>query len=57
VTKSWLKRFLADEDGQDLIEYALLVALIALATIGAIAAVGNALSAKYASMASSIGAS
>jgi Flp pilus assembly pilin Flp len=29
------------EDGQDLLEYALLVALIALVAIGAVATVGN----------------
>jgi len=30
-----------DEEGQDLLEYALLVALIALVAIGAVATVGN----------------
>jgi len=42
-----LKQFVARtrhfviEDGQDLLEYALLVALIALVAIGAVATVGN----------------
>jgi pilus assembly protein Flp/PilA len=57
VTKQLLTRFLADDDGQDLIEYALLAALIALAAVGGISLLGNALSNKYASLASSIGAS
>ena len=57
MTKQLLTRFLADDDGQDLIEYALLAALIALAAVGGISLLGNALSNKYASLASSIGAS
>jgi len=52
-----LRRFLTDDNGQDLIEYALLAALIALAAVGGITLLGNALSNKYASLASSIGAS
>ena len=34
-------RRVATDDGQDLIEYALLVALIVLVAIGAVATVGN----------------
>ena len=34
----------SDEEGQDLLEYAFLVALIALIAIGAVASVGNAVS-------------
>jgi Flp pilus assembly pilin Flp len=36
-----LHRLLARQDGQDLIEYALLVALIALATLGVTTMIGN----------------
>ena len=57
MTTMILKRFLAEDEGQDLIEYALLAALIALAAVGGITLLGNALSNKYASLASSIGAS
>jgi pilus assembly protein Flp/PilA len=57
VIKQLLTRFLADEHGQDLIEYALLAALIALAAVGGITMLGNALSNKYASLASAVGAS
>ena len=35
------KQFLGDDQGQDLIEYALLLALLALATLGAVAALGD----------------
>jgi Flp pilus assembly pilin Flp len=35
-------RFRTEEEGQDLLEYGLLVALIALLAIGAVASVGNA---------------
>jgi len=36
-----VKRLTRDESGQDLLEYALLVALIALVAVGAIASVGS----------------
>ncbi len=39
---SYLKKFVRDEEGQDLIEYALLVALIAIVAIGAVTSAGNA---------------
>jgi Flp pilus assembly pilin Flp len=35
-------RFRTDEEGQDLLEYGLLCALIALLAIGAVSSVGNA---------------
>jgi Flp pilus assembly pilin Flp len=38
-----LARFHWDEEGQDLLEYALLVALIAIVAIGAVSSVGNAI--------------
>ncbi len=38
-----VRRWLSDDGGQDLIEYALLVALIALVAVGAVSSVGNAL--------------
>jgi pilus assembly protein Flp/PilA len=57
VIKQLVTRFRVEEEGQDLIEYALLAALIALAAVGGITMLGNALTAKYASIASSVGAS
>jgi len=38
-----LARFRSDEEGQDLLEYAFLVALIALLAVGAVSSVGNAI--------------
>jgi pilus assembly protein Flp/PilA len=37
---NYLKSFVREEEGQDLLEYALLVALIALIAIGAVGAAG-----------------
>jgi pilus assembly protein Flp/PilA len=41
---NFVKSFNNQEDGQDLLEYALLVALIALIAIGAVAAAGQSVS-------------
>ena len=42
----WI-RFVREDEGQDLIEYALLAAGISLAAIGGIGAIGSALNSKY----------
>ena len=39
---NYVKSFTTQEEGQDLLEYALLVALIALIAIGAVTAAGGA---------------
>lgn len=39
-----VSKFARDEEGQDLLEYALLIALIALIAVGAVAAAGNSVS-------------
>jgi pilus assembly protein Flp/PilA len=41
---SFVKSFVREEEGQDLLEYALLVALIALVAIGAVGAAGGKVS-------------
>jgi len=41
---SYVKSFVRNEEGQDLLEYALLVALIALVAIVAVAAAGQTVS-------------
>jgi pilus assembly protein Flp/PilA len=41
---TYLKSFVHTEEGQDLLEYALLVALIALIAIGAVGAAGGTVS-------------
>ncbi len=45
--KNLLARLLTDNDGQDLIEYALLAGFISLAVIAAITAVGGGLNTLY----------
>jgi pilus assembly protein Flp/PilA len=50
-----LKRFLRDEDGQDLIEYALLAALIAVALTGAITGIQTAISGQFQSVGTALG--
>ena len=40
----WITRFVRETEGQDLIEYAMLAALIALATTGALTLLGTAIS-------------
>jgi pilus assembly protein Flp/PilA len=41
---NFVKSFAREEEGQDLLEYALLVALIALVAIGAVGAAGGSVS-------------
>jgi pilus assembly protein Flp/PilA len=50
----WLKNWLSSEEGQDLIEYALLVVLIAIVCIAAIRLVGPQISAVFTSIAGSL---
>ena len=49
------KRFIKDEEGVTAIEYALIASLIAVAIIGAVTLVGTDLSAKFNSIAGSLG--
>ena len=41
IARSLIQRLRRNEEGQDLLEYAMLVALIALVALGAVQAVGN----------------
>ena len=43
-----------DDEGQDLLEYALLIALIAIIAVTAVTAAGAAVSAKFAEIAAAI---
>ncbi len=54
--KNLIVRFVREDQGQDLIEYALLAGLIALAATVGITAVGTALSAKYTELGTAVGA-
>lgn len=52
--KKFMKRLLTETEGQDLIEYALLAALIALAAITAMTSLGNAINGKFNAVSSSL---
>ena len=50
-----VRSFARNEEGQDLLEYALLVALIALIAIGAVAAAGGAVNTIFTNVAAALG--
>jgi pilus assembly protein Flp/PilA len=50
----YAKSFVRDEEGQDLLEYALLIALIAIVCVGAITLAGTNVAATFSSIAGSI---
>ncbi len=52
---NFVKTFSNKEDGQDLLEYALLVALIALVAIVAVGAAGGSVSAIFNNIATQLG--
>jgi pilus assembly protein Flp/PilA len=49
-----LRRFVREDDGQDLVEYAMLVALIAIVCVGGVTALGTALNTWYDGVSSQI---
>ena len=51
----WLKNWLEEQEGQDLVEYALLMGLIAIVCIVAITAGGSAVSTIWSTIASALG--
>jgi len=53
--KKLMLRLINETEGQDLIEYALLAALIALAAIGAMTSLGGAINSKFDSISTSLG--
>ena len=53
---NFVKTFSNREEGQDLLEYALLVALIALIAIGAVGMAGGSVSAIFSNIAAQLGA-
>ena len=52
---SFATRLLREDDGQDLIEYALLAALIALAAVTAMNSLGGAINTKFDAVSTSLG--
>jgi len=53
---NFVKSFVREEEGQDLLEYALLVALIALVAIAAVTAAGGSVKTIFQSIADQLGA-
>jgi Flp pilus assembly pilin Flp len=53
---AFVKSFRKNEEGQDLLEYALLVALIALIAIGAVGLAGKSVNTIFASIATALAA-
>jgi pilus assembly protein Flp/PilA len=52
--KPFISRFIGDTDGQDLIEYAMLAAIIALGVTAAMSGVKTALSGQYNSISTGV---
>lgn len=52
---TYVKSFVRHDDGQDLLEYALLVALIALVAVGAVTAAGGSVDTIFTNIAGAIG--
>ena len=52
--KNFINRFVREEEGQDLVEYALLIAFIALACIIGLQNLGGAINTTYNSISSSL---
>ena len=50
----WIQRILCEEEGQDLVEYALIVAAIALALIASVKGIATALSSMYDSISAAL---
>jgi pilus assembly protein Flp/PilA len=53
--KNYITRFVREDEGQDLVEYALLIAFIALACIIGLQTLGTAINTEFKSIASSLG--
>jgi pilus assembly protein Flp/PilA len=48
-----LHRFVREDDGQDLVEYAMLIALIALAVVAGVGALATAINTQYTNISTS----
>lgn len=54
TVKNFFQAFITDESGQDLIEYALVAALIGLASVATLKTVATSLSTAYGSISTSL---
>jgi len=55
IAITWIQTRIASDRGANLVEYALLIVLIALVAIGAVAALGNGTSSHYSEITSQLG--
>jgi len=53
--KHWVVRFVREDEGQDLIEYAFLAVFIALAVTAAIQGIGTALNTQFTNISGQVG--
>jgi pilus assembly protein Flp/PilA len=54
MTKNFLRRFVADDTAQDLVEYALLLACVALGTVAGLRSLGSGINSRYGDIATAI---
>ncbi len=54
-TQGWIRAHMGDDRGANLVEYALLIALIALVCIGAVTALGGGTSSHFSEITSELG--
>lgn len=52
--KNLIARFVREEEGQDLVEYALLIAFVSLAAIAGMTALGSGINTKYSSISTTL---
>jgi pilus assembly protein Flp/PilA len=52
--KNLIARFVREEEGQDLVEYALLIAFVSLAAIAGMSALGAGINNKYSSISATL---
>lgn len=52
--KKWITQFLKDEEGATMVEYGLMIALIAAVCIGVVTTLGSNLQTKFSNVASSV---
>jgi len=57
LAKNWFEAKVAEEKGQDLIEYALIVVLVSIVVVVALKAVGTNVSTVFSTIASDLGVS
>jgi pilus assembly protein Flp/PilA len=55
--KNLINRFVREEDGQDLVEYALLIAFVSLAAIAGMQALGGGINQKFSAISQSLNGS